>query len=136
MYSKILIKKAYRWSLWLNLHCLNAIRKVKFTLPLTQKKTRPPLIKFLDPPLPSSTKRLFCKILFEKKSWLLFIAINCFDCNHLYSPWVNDRNGKIGYTSTKNIWCLKHHLLSITLKLLLTSRVEKMPTLLRNNEFV
>jgi hypothetical protein len=53
MYSKIIIKQAYRRSLCLNLHCHNAIRKVKFTLPLTQKKS-PLLIKFLDQPLPFS----------------------------------------------------------------------------------
>jgi hypothetical protein len=41
MYSKIVIKQAYRRSLWLNLHCYNAIRKVKFTLPLTQKTIAP-----------------------------------------------------------------------------------------------
>ncbi len=41
MYSKIVIKQAYRWSLWLNLHCHNGIRKVKFILPLTQNKIAP-----------------------------------------------------------------------------------------------
>jgi hypothetical protein len=41
MYSKVVIKQAYRWSLWLNLHFHNAIRELKFTLPLTQKKIAP-----------------------------------------------------------------------------------------------
>jgi hypothetical protein len=73
MYSKIVIKQAYRWSLWLNLHCHNAIRKVKFILPLTQKKS-PPLIKFLDPPL---NERTFSRLKLIK--------------NHLRSKMFDDR---------------------------------------------